>query len=125
MKPQYQAILDAMPTRSAWARGVRDYAADLLQTLEENGVSVPTQEEMLNGADTWRDWADGGCGLVYDVDIAERLCTATELRKTRGGELPPNSRESWLDCEARAVYQAAAFILRYVRSNPQTFEVTP
>lgn len=125
MKPQFQAIIDAMPTRSAWARGVRDYAADLLQAQEENGVDVPTQDAMLNGADTWRDWAYGGCGLVYDYDIADRLCSPSELRKTRGGELPPNARESWLDCEARAVSQAAAFILRYVRSNPQAFEGTP
>lgn len=52
----------------------------------------------------------GGNGLIYDTDIAKRLCSPSELRKKRGGELEPSLRESWLDCEARAVGQAAAAI---------------
>lgn len=35
-----------------------------------------------------------------------RLCSPGEFRRRRGGTLPPNSRETWLDVEARAVYRA-------------------
>ena len=114
MKPESETILATMPTRSAWARGVKDYAADLLDALDENGLA-PTKENMLNGAKDWNQWAWGGCGLVYNADIAERLCSPSELKRTRGGYLPPNRNEEWLDCEARAVWQAAGFILRAVR----------
>jgi hypothetical protein len=40
-------------------------------------------------------------------DIAERLCTPSELKKTRHGDRKPNSREEWLDVQARALYQAS------------------
>ena len=64
MKPESETILAAMPTRSAWARGVKAYAANLLDALDENGLA-PTKENMLNGTRTWREWAWGGCGLGY------------------------------------------------------------
>ena len=44
---------------------------------------------------------------TYGGDIAERLCTPSELKKTRHGERRPNSREEWLDTQARALHQAA------------------
>jgi len=114
MKPEHETILAAMPTRSAWARGVKAYAADLLDALDENGLA-PTKENMLNGARAWHEWAWRGCGLIYNADIAERLCSPSELKRTRGGDLPPNSCEEWLDVEVHAVGQAAAYILRAVR----------
>ena len=103
--------LEKMPVRSAWARGVKAYAADLLQALEENNLPV-TRESMLNGARDWHEWAWGGCGLVYNADIAARLCSPSELKRTRDGARRPNGREEWLDVEARAVSQACAYILR-------------
>ena len=114
MKPEHETILAAMPTRSAWARGVKAYAADLLDALDENDLA-PTEENMLNGARDWNQWAWVGCGLAYHVYIAERLCSPSELKCKQGGDLPPNGREEWLDVEARAVWQAAGFILRAVR----------
>jgi hypothetical protein len=115
-----QKLLDRMPTRSAWARGVKDYAADLLQQLEENGITEPTLEAMLNGAADWNQWAWGGCGLIYDADIAERTCSPSELKRTRNGDRRPNAREEWLDVEARAVSQAAAYILRAAKRGAQS-----
>ena len=98
--------------RSAWRRGVRSYAMDLLEDIPDYQDLTPEncRGTLLNGAGSWQEWSYGGCGLVYDVDIAERLCTPSELRKKRGGELEPNLHESWLDVEARAVSQAAAAI---------------
>lgn len=102
--------------RSAWGRGVAQYALDLLDTVEEwseynNGAEIPNNRAelkkiALNGADDWRAYSWGGSSLCYDGQIAERLCTPSELKRTRNGERNPNGRESWLDCQARALYQA-------------------
>lgn len=109
--------------RSAWDKGVNAYALELLESLEEaaNGgyfdpddLHAPKilNKALLNGADNWNQYSWGGCSLIYDSDIAERLCTPSELKKTRNGERKPNAREEWLDTQARALYQAASLIKR-------------
>ena len=102
--------------RSAWGRGVAQYALELLDTVEEwreynNGAEIPNNRAelkkiALNGAKDWSAYSWGGSSLCYDGDIAERLCTPSELKRTRNGERNPNGRESWLDCQARALHQA-------------------
>lgn len=66
---------------------------------------------MLNGARDWSEYSYGGCSLIYDGDIAERLCTPGELKRTRHGERRPNSREGWLDVQARALSQACSRVI--------------
>lgn len=106
-------ILYLIPAgRSAWSRGVKDYAADLLGSLRDD--QPITKQNLLNGANDWSQWAYGGCGLVYDSAIANMLCNPSELKRKKGGDLAPNSRESWLDVEARAASQACRAILRAV-----------
>lgn len=109
--------LKSRTDRSAWNRGVTLYARELLADVAENVergyyAAPQTRAEFervaLNGAKSWAQYSYGGCSLVYDCDIAERLCTPSELKKKRGGELNPNSRETWLDTQARALNQAAA-----------------
>lgn len=104
--------------RSAWGRGLKVYASELLDGLED-GISggyidagdlrarPMVEKAMLDGADDWSAYSLGGSALCYDGDIAERLCSPSELKKTRNGERRPNSRENWLDVQARALYQAA------------------
>ena len=65
------------------------------------------KEWLLNGAMDWEDYSYGGCSLIYDSQIAERLCTPSELKKKDGGRLEPNSQESWLDVQTRALRQAS------------------
>lgn len=108
--------------RSAWDRGVTAYAYDLLENVEESskaGRQLTTRREwkeaMLNGAQNWGEYSYGGCSLIYDGDIANRLCTPSELKRKRNGELNPNSRESWLDVQARALFQAQARICDILR----------
>ena len=109
------AALRIRRDRSAWDRGVTVYAIDMLEELEIIELTAPTVEKtLLNGAPTWHDYSWGGCSLVYDADIAERLCCPSELRRTRGGERRPNAREEWLDTQARACFQAAHRIKRIV-----------
>lgn len=111
------AALEAEKPRSAWGRGVQAYAAELLEELEEavaGGYEDPAnittgselEKALLNGAQDWSDYSWGGCALIYNGEIAERLCSPSELKKTRHGERRPNSREEWLDAKARALFQA-------------------
>ena len=119
--------IENKPTRSAWDNGVKVYALELLESLEEDingGYIDPADLEspallekaMLNGAADWSQYSLGGCSLCYDFQIAERLCTPSELKRKRGGDLQPNSRETWLDVQARALYQAARWIINAARA---------
>ena len=112
--------------RSAWDKGVPVYALELLDSLDEliaGGYFEPAdlldrnavKAAMLNGARNWDEFSWGACSLIYNEDIAERLCCPSELVKTRHGERRPNSREEWLDVQARALYQAANRICRHIR----------
>ena len=116
--------IDARKCRSAWDRGVNMYASELLDKIaeeikycEECGDQMPeiSQTFMLNGAESWQKYSAGGCSLCYNEDIAERLCTPSELKRTRGGLRMPNSRENWLDVQARALHQAACIIMEESR----------
>ena len=118
------AELEAQKDRSAWGRGVNAYALELLEELRERAAyegrnpepGKECREWMLNGAQDWAQYSWGGSSLIYDSDIAERLCTPSELKKTRNGERRPNSREEWLDTQARALNQACNRVARLYRS---------
>lgn len=109
------AALEARKDRSAWDKGVTAYAADLLNEYqmraEFEGREAADRKEfkewLLNGASTWSEYSWGGSALIYNGDIAKRLCNPTELKRTHNGERRPNSREEWLDVQARALAQAA------------------
>lgn len=99
--------------RSAWQRGVKEYALE----MAENFDSIPTtaaelKNMCLNGAGDFVVLSYGGGSLIYDTDICERLCNNTEKKRTGYGDKQPNSRESWLDVQARALYQAYRLIRR-------------
>ena len=116
--------LEARKDRSAWNKGVTLYAFELMEELQERAKYEGRNSEpgaecklwMLNGAQDWKQYSWGGCSLIYDSDIAERLCCPSELKRTRNGERRPNSREEWLDTQARALYQAANRVSRLYRS---------
>lgn len=107
--------ISSMNPRSAWGRGVKEYALEILERLEADtvlaGTSADTQT-LLNGASDWSQYSWGGSSLIYDGDIAERLCTPSEFKKTMSGKRRPNASEEWLDVQARALFQAARLILR-------------
>ena len=116
-----KAALENRKTRSAWDRGVKLYARELIDDLEEavrygyfneGDIVSPRllEKAILNGASCWPQYSWGGCSLIYDAEIAERLCTATELKRTHDGQRDPNAQEKWLDVQARALFQATQLI---------------
>lgn len=110
------AALANQRTRSAWERGVVAYAQSMLDELEPTEELWPRTVEkvLLNGAPSWHDYSWGGCALIYNADIAERLCNPSELRRSDNGRRRPNAREEWLDTQARACFQAAQLVKRIV-----------
>lgn len=118
--------IEAKKTRSAWAAGVKAYALELMEQFTEScadGWNDPDDmlspsmlsKALLNGAADWDEYSEGGCSLIYNADIAERLCTPSELKKTQYGMKDPNSRENWIDCQTRALRQAYWMIEDTVR----------
>lgn len=99
---------------SAWARGVKLYALELVDRLEEAAYyarRMPANQTELRswilcGASNWKQYSESGWTLIYNEDIAKRLCTPSELKKTDNGCKRPNAREDWLDVQARALWQA-------------------
>lgn len=131
MLKEIRKNLESQSGRSAWERGVITYAGMILDEVEERaaweGKEPETREDFidyaLNGARDWRrketdlfaHWSVAsweGSFLIYNGDIAKTLCTPSELKKTRNGERRPNSREDWLDVQARALYQACNLLLK-------------
>ena len=113
MSTKNEQLLEAVSAhkagRSAWSRGVHAYAVELVEGLDDGADlanEVMLQKALLNGASSWAQYSEGGCALVYDADIAERLCSPSELKRNKWGMLPPNGRENWLEVQARALWQA-------------------
>ncbi|MEG2688113.1 MAG: hypothetical protein RSA24_02980 [Clostridia bacterium] len=111
--------IEARTERSAWARGVKAYALELLaDAIEEHGAEYrytdinAARRDLRNGADSWRTYSWGGSSLIYNGDIAKRLCTPTEYKRSNGGDRKPNGNEEWLDTQARALFQACELILK-------------
>ena len=112
-KQQLVAAVSAhKASRGAWSRGVKAYAVELVESLEPANADFDLSNErllekaLLNGASSWREYSEGGCALIYDADIAERLCPPSAVKRRKWGMLAPNGRENWLECQARALWQA-------------------
>lgn len=118
--------LEQRKDRSAWDKGVTVYALELVEQLTDAArrgyIDAPDlmaprmlRKALLNGADDWSAYSWGGCSLIYNSDIAERLCCPSDLKRTRNGARRPNSREEWLDTQARALFQAANRVYKALR----------
>lgn len=107
--------LNATKAASAWKRGVKDYALELVESAEIELTPENAKATLLNGAKNWNQYSYGGCAEIYDSNIAARLCAPSELKRKKGGELQPNSRENWLDVQARALSQACNLIIHLLK----------
>jgi hypothetical protein len=115
---------------SAYIKGILIYADELLEQVQDdldycqkNGIEwnydlnkidrKSFEKLFLNGADNWNDFSYGGCSLIYDYEIALRLCTPSELKRKKEGSNNPNRNQNWLDLQTIALRRAFANIWRY------------
>lgn len=134
MNRQQKRVFEALEqkqkaARSAWCHGVIEYASEMAESeellqaaLEGYGLPEGRLEKIfLNGASSWREYSYSGCALCYDWDIAKRLCSPSELARVtrKDGRLAdkPNRQENWLDCQARALFQAFRVLVEVIRSE--------
>ena len=107
--------------RSAWAKGVKWYALHLVEESYKQDTDIVNVRlsVYLSGAETWKEYSYGahGCALVYGYDIAKLLCTPSELKKTDFGHKQPNSSLTWLDVQARALYEAHRLIAELIKKE--------
>lgn len=123
-------IIESRQERSAWARGVKAYALELCDQLQERAEHEHREPAdraelkawALNGAQDWQEYSAGGCALVYDGDIAARLCTPSELKRCRGGERQPNGREDWIHVQGRALRYAAILVYQAAVTPPEVLK---
>lgn len=113
LKAALIAAIESKSARSTWDRATKIYAAEVIEAAELDNVQTiaDLKKEILGGAESWKEYSYGGCSLIYDSDIAARVCTPSELRAKRGGELQPSRRENWLDVQTRALGHAARRIV--------------
>ena len=116
---------------SAWSRGVKLYAADILNNIIDEGQTdfiigddgflrqnSWTIHCLSHGFDMWVSISRGSSYMIFNRDIAERLCTPSEFRRAeKNGFFRANSREDWLDCQGRALYQARNLILDAIKAE--------
>lgn len=122
---ELRKAIESKKVRGAWANGVKAYALELVDELEctmhYDECAMDNErllhKALLNGASDWLEYSEGGCSLIMGRAIAERLCNATELKKCHGGQKNPSSRENWIQCQARALYQAERMIMEVMRND--------
>ena len=123
--------LNAMDHRSAWAKGVNEYAQVFVDdldefmdhgdvTLEEVRDTRNLEHILLNGAENWYHYSWGGSSLCYNRQIIERLCPPSIVAKYPARA---NKREQWLDVQARALYQAYWRVRKAIAAVNKYFDV--
>lgn len=109
-----KALASSKP-RSAWDRGTKGFALNLLESYkglrkyaEANDEPIPTfsLDTLLNGSDDWEAYCYSGCALICNADIAQALCTPSQLKRKDFGRLAPNRDENWMDVQCRAYRRA-------------------
>jgi len=93
--------------RSAWNQGLYLYVLFcLIPNITDEGEV--TEEMLLNGANDWKQFSEGGCALVADSDIAWLMCSPSERKRLRNGARSPGKHwGSWIDVQTAALKQAA------------------
>ncbi len=75
--------------RSAWARGVQNYTAELFNNVlnfwnDYTGEATnykDFEKLMLNGADNWHYYSYGGGSYCYNFDIAKNIFTPSQFKR--------------------------------------------
>lgn len=109
--------LESLKTpRSAWGKGVLHYAYFIMSKFEWE-TEIESENDLLNGAKDWKHASYSACFYVNNEVIALTLCNKSELRQTNYGKRRPNRNETWLDVQARALFQASQLILSIIKNK--------
>ena len=107
--------LESLKTpRSSWKKGVLHYAFFIMSKFDRE-TEIESEATLLNGTKDWKQASYSACFYVNDEVIALTLCNKSELRITRR----PNRNETWLDVQARALFQASKLILSIMKNPPK------
>ena len=110
---------------SAWHDGVKGYAIEIVENYAPEEVN--SVDDVLNYRREPNEklysvahmQSEGGCFEIYNEDIALRLCTPSEFKRAhyKDGSMKQmaNARESWLDVQGRAVFQAYSLIQNIIK----------
>lgn len=110
--------LNAAPRRTAWERGVLQYASDLFgayvdsRGITDLDVRIGKIEEadLLRGAESWQQYK----ALIWDRDICLRLGTKYQIQKTERGQKQPSRGGTWKELQAKALGEAAQIVITAV-----------
>jgi len=111
-------LINNTKTNSKRKKGVLAYALDITQDIgdnywRENKLNEKERYQLsLNWAKNRKEYSRWWLSLIYNRDIANRLATPSEIKKTKNGQLKPNKEEERLDTQARALYQAEQLIAK-------------
>ena len=111
---ELRKLVEEIPNTSAYKRGIKKYTDELLDNLEEMAriyKRLPKDENeleswLLKGARNWENYSYRGYSLKSNRQIAERLCTPSELKKKDGGRIAPSRHDNWFNEQARALNYA-------------------
>lgn len=97
--------------RSAWDKAITVYALEILDNVEKSPENRKLLEkQLLNGAENWHQYSQDGCSLIYDEDIAKRICTPSELKRTQNGRWNFRKGISWLTLQGYLL-EAATYLI--------------
>lgn len=115
-----------------WA--VWQYAIELTDNIATNGDDKKWErwdvdklrDLLLNGArdydkphDELRNWirySEGGGALIWNVDIAKRVCTPSQYKKLENVIGTWEDKHEWIKIQARCLYDAAQLIYKTFNS---------
>ena len=111
---ELRKLVAEFPNTSAYKRGIKKYTDELLDNLEEMAriyKRLPKDENeleswLLKGARNWENYSYRGYSLKFNRQIAERLCTPSELKKKDGGRIAPRRHDNGFNEQARALNYA-------------------
>ena len=98
-------------SRSAWEQGVKEYAREILEYPNFQGKEefnkLTLEKRLLNGAQNWKEYSEGGCSLIYDGEILERLTPPGNLERVkRYNKNHPSGTWCISDVQVRALTHA-------------------
>ena len=114
-------LINNTKTNSQRKKGILAYALDITQEIwdnygRENRLDEKERHTLaLNWAKNRKEYSRWWMSLIYNRDIAKRLCTPSELKKTKNWQYKPNKNEERLDTQERALYQAEQLIAKELR----------